>query len=63
MGVGLFGFEYAPAYQRYNWYNKHDIAGPILGTIPCALILLLVNPIGAVWFVVFIIIIGGLILT
>lgn len=33
------------------------IVGPILGTIPCALILLMVNPIKAVWFVVFIIII------
>ncbi len=33
------------------------IAGPIIGTIPGAAILLLVNPIDAVWFVVFVIVI------
>lgn len=36
--------------------NIVPIVGPIIGTIPGALIMLMVNPMQAVWFVVFIII-------
>ncbi len=36
--------------------NLIPIFGPLLGTIPCAFILLLVDPISAVWFIVFIIV-------
>lgn len=58
IGMTIFGFDYAPLISVIiGITNMIPIAGPILGTIPCALILLLVNPIRAVWFVVFIIII------
>ena len=58
IGMTIFGFDDAPLISVIiGITNMIPIAGPILGTIPCALILLLVNPIRAVWFVVFIIII------
>lgn len=58
VGMTLFGFEYAPLISVIiGITNMIPIAGPIIGTIPGALILLLVNPIDAVWFVIFVIII------
>ncbi len=58
IGMSIFGFDYAPLISVIiGITNMIPIAGPIIGTIPGALILLLVNPIDAVWFVVFIIII------
>ncbi len=58
IGMSLFGFDYAPLISVIiGITNMIPIAGPIIGTIPGALILLLVNPIDAVWFVVFVIII------
>ena len=58
IGMNIFGFDYAPLISVIiGITNMIPIAGPILGTIPCALILLLVKPIDAVWFVVFIIVI------
>lgn len=58
IGMSIFGFDYAPLISVIiGITNMIPIAGPILGTIPCALILLLVKPIDAVWFVVFIIVI------
>lgn len=57
-GMTIFRFDYAPLISVIiGITNMIPIVGPILGTIPCALILLMVNPIKAVWFVVFIIII------
>ena len=54
----IFRFDYAPLISVIiGITNMIPIVGPILGTIPGALILLMVNPIKAVWFVVFIIII------
>lgn len=58
VGMTIFCFDYAPLISVIiGITNMIPIAGPIIGTIPGALILLLVNPIDAVWFVVFIIII------
>jgi predicted PurR-regulated permease PerM len=58
VGMSIFGFDYAPLISVIiGITNMIPIAGPIIGTIPGALILLLINPIKAVWFVVFIIVI------
>lgn len=58
IGMSIFGFDYAPLISVIiGLTNMIPIAGPIIGTIPSAAILLLVNPIDAVWFVVFIIVI------
>lgn len=58
VGMTLFRFDYAPLISVIiGITNMIPIVGPILGTIPGALILLMVNPIKAVWFVVFIIVI------
>lgn len=58
VGMKIFRFDYAPLISVIiGITNMIPIVGPILGTIPGALILLMVNPIKAVWFVVFIIII------
>ena len=57
VGMKIFGFEYAVLISVIiGVTNLIPIFGPIFGTIPCALILLLVNPIHAIWFVVFIIV-------
>lgn len=57
-GMTVLRFEYAPLISVIiGITNMIPIAGPILGTVPCALLLLLVNPIHAVWFVVFVIVI------
>lgn len=58
VGMTLFGFDYAPLISIIiGMTNMIPIAGPIIGTIPGAAILLLVNPIDAVWFVIFVIVI------
>lgn len=58
IGMTIFKFEYAPLISVIiGITNMIPIVGPILGTVPGALILLMVNPIKALWFVVFIIII------
>ncbi len=58
IGMSVFGFEYAPLISVIiGITNIIPIVGPILGTVPGALILLMINPIRALWFVVFIIII------
>ncbi|MGN1480545.1 AI-2E family transporter [Porcipelethomonas sp.] len=58
VGMTIFGFDYAPLISVIiGITNMIPIVGPIFGTIPGAFIQLLVNPIKAVWFVVFIIVI------
>lgn len=58
VGMTILRFDYAPLISVIiGITNMIPIVGPILGTIPGALILLMVNPMKAVWFVVFIIII------
>lgn len=61
IGMKIFDFDYAVLISVIiGLTNLIPIFGPIIGTIPCALILLLVNPIDAVWFVVYIIILQQL---
>lgn len=56
-GMTVFQFEYSLLISVIiGITNIIPIAGPILGTIPCAFILLLIEPRQALWFVVFIII-------
>ena len=58
IGMSIFRFDYAPLISVIiGITNMIPIVGPILGTIPGAFIQLLVDPIKAVWFVVFIIVI------
>lgn len=56
IGMNIFKFEYAFLISLLiGLTNIIPIVGPFLGTIPCAFILFLINPIKAFWFVVFII--------
>ncbi len=58
IGMSIFRFDYAPLISVIiGITNMIPIVGPILGTIPGTFIQLLVDPIKAVWFVVFIIVI------
>ncbi|MDO5559122.1 MAG: AI-2E family transporter [Oscillospiraceae bacterium] len=57
IGMKIFGFDYAVLISTIiGVTNMIPIFGPIIGTIPCAFILLLTNPKDAIWFVVFIIV-------
>ncbi len=57
IGMNIFRFEYSLMISVIiGITNIIPIAGPILGTIPCAFILLLADPMEAVWFVIFIIV-------
>lgn len=57
VGMNIFGFEYSLLISVIiGITNIIPIAGPILGTIPCAFILLLAEPKQALWFVVFVIV-------
>ena len=57
-GMTILQFEYAPLISVIiGITNMIPIAGPILGTVPFVLLLLIVNPIHAIWFVVFVIVI------
>lgn len=54
IGMCVFGFDYALLISVIiGSTNLIPIFGPIIGTIPCAFILLLVDPKQAVWFVIF----------
>ena len=56
-GMKMFGFEYALLISVIAAIsNLIPIVGPIVGTIPGALMLFLVKPSQAVWFLVFIIV-------
>jgi predicted PurR-regulated permease PerM len=61
LGMTIFGFEYAPLISMLIGVTALvPVVGAIIGTIPSVLVLLLVKPIDAVWFVVFIIILQQL---
>lgn len=61
IGMKLFRFEYALLISVIiALSNLIPIVGPIIGTIPCALILFLIEPSQAVWFIVFIIVLQQL---
>ncbi len=57
IGMNIFRFEYSLLISVIiGITNIIPIAGPILGTIPCAFILFLAEPKQALWFVVFVIV-------
>lgn len=57
IGMTVLGFDYALLISVIiGLTNLIPIVGPIIGTIPGAIILLLANPKDAIWFVVFVII-------
>ena len=58
IGMSIIGFDYAPLISVIvGVTNVIPIVGPIIGTIPGAFILLLIKPLDAVWFIIFIIVI------
>lgn len=58
IGMSIFHFQYPVLISVIiGLTNMIPIVGPIVGTVPCALILLLVEPKQAIWFVVFVIVI------
>ena len=57
----IFGIEYPLLISVIvGVTNIIPFFGPLIGAIPCALILLLVNPLSALWFLVFIVILQQL---
>lgn len=57
IGMLIFGFEYPLLISVIIAFtNLIPIFGPIMGTIPSAMILLFANPMSAVWFIIFIIV-------
>lgn len=61
IGMRIFRFDYPVLISvLIGLTNMVPIVGPIIGTIPCALILLLVNPRQVVWFVIFVIVLQQL---
>ena len=57
----VFGFKYAVLISTITaLFNLIPFVGPIIGAIPCAFILFLDNPIRAIWFIVFIIVLQQL---
>jgi len=61
IGMSIFGFEYAFLISvMIGITNIIPIVGPFVGIIPSVLILLLVNPVMALWFIVFIVILQQL---
>ncbi len=61
IGMQIFGFDYAVLISVIiGMTNMIPIVGPFIGTIPCAFMLLLVDPKQALWFVVFIVVLQQL---
>lgn len=61
LGMSLFGMEYALLISVIvGFTNMIPIVGPIIGAIPGALIMLMVDPMMALWFVIFIIVLQQL---
>lgn len=57
IGMLIFGFEYPLLISVIIAFtNLIPIFGPIMGTIPSAMILLFADPMSAIWFVIFIIV-------
>lgn len=61
IGLSIFGFDYAGLISIVvGITNVIPFFGPIIGAIPCAILLLLVNPIQAFWFIPFILLLQQL---
>ena len=56
IGLSIFKFDYALLISVIvGVTNMIPFFGPIIGAVPCAFLLLIINPMEALWFVVFII--------
>ncbi|MEG0895396.1 MAG: AI-2E family transporter [Oscillospiraceae bacterium] len=61
IGMKIFGMEYAPLISVIvGITNMVPIVGPIIGSIPGVLIMLMVKPIMALWFIIFIVVLQQL---
>lgn len=61
IGMKLFRFDYALLISTIIGITALiPVVGAIIGTVPCAVLLFLVKPVSAVWFVVFIIVLQQL---
>lgn len=61
IGMSIFNMEYAPLISVIiGVTNMIPVIGPIIGAIPGALIMLMVDPMMALWFVIFIIVLQQL---
>ncbi len=61
IGMKLFGFEYALLISFIIGITALlPVVGAIIGTVPCAFLLFLDDPMSAIWFVVFIIVLQQL---
>lgn len=61
LGMSIFGMEYALLISVIvGVTNMIPIIGPIIGAVPGAVIMLLVDPMKALWFVIFIIVLQQL---
>ena len=57
IGMSIFKMPYAPLISVIIGISSIvPVIGAIIGTIPCALLILLENPIMAIWFVIFIVV-------
>ena len=57
IGLSIFQFHYALLISFIiGLFNMIPFFGPVFGAIPCTLLLLIIDPIEALWFVVFIVI-------
>ena len=61
IGMKIFRFDYALLISTIIGITALiPVVGAIIGTVPCAVLLFLVKPVSAVWFVVFIIVLQQL---
>ncbi|MBQ3418040.1 MAG: AI-2E family transporter [Ruminococcus sp.] len=57
IGLSIFKFDYALLISVIvGVTNMIPFFGPIIGAVPCAFLLLIINPMEALWFVVFIVV-------
>ncbi len=58
IAMTIFGFEYAPLISTIvGVTNMIPIVGPWIGTVPCVFVLLMVDPVQALWFVVLVVVV------
>ncbi|MBQ7131368.1 MAG: AI-2E family transporter [Oscillospiraceae bacterium] len=58
IAMTIFGFDYAPLISTIvGVTNMIPIVGPWIGTVPCVFVLLMVDPVQALWFVVLVVVV------
>lgn len=61
IGMNLFGMPYAPIISVVICIcNMVPLVGSLLGTVPCALLIFMIDPMTAIWFVIFIVVLQQL---